>query len=121
MGMRLLLFLCGMLSLAAGFVGIFLPLIPTVPFVLLAAFCFARSSPRFERWLVEHELFGPHIRAWRETRAISRGGKMAAWAAFAISAAAGLIFLPPPWYLLPALVGVAGSLWIGSLPTASGR
>lgn len=116
--MRLLLLLCGMLSLAAGFVGIFLPLVPTVPFILLAAFFFARSSPRFERWLVEHEQFGPHIRAWRETRAVSRGGKRAAWAGFAVSAVIGLLLLPAWWKYIPLLVGVAGSLWITSLPTA---
>src|SRR3546814_2634265 len=75
----------GWASLGLGALGAFLPLLPTVPFVILAAFCFARSSPRLEAWLVTHPQFGHHIVAWREKRAISRKGKMAATAAFAVS------------------------------------
>ena len=111
----------GFASLAAGAVGIVLPLVPTVPFVLLAAFCFAHSSPRLERWLIEHRRFGPHIRDWRTSRAISRSGKRAAWIAFALSAAVGLLALPLPWSLLPLIAAVAGSVWIARLPTVRGR
>lgn len=75
----------GLLSLAAGLAGIVLPLLPTTPFLLLAAFCFARSSPRLERWLVEHPRFGPVIKAWREHRAIPRRAKL--WAVAAMAAA----------------------------------
>src|SRR3546814_6881604 len=75
----------GWSSLGLGALGASLPLLPTVPFVILAAFCFARSSPRLEAWLVTHPQFGHHIVAWREKRAISRKGKMAATAAFAVS------------------------------------
>jgi uncharacterized membrane protein YbaN (DUF454 family) len=115
---RVALFLLGLLSLAAGTAGIVLPLVPTVPFVLLAAFCFANSSPRLEHWLVEHRRFGPHIRSWREARSISRAGKRAAWGAFAASAAVGLVALPLPWRLVPLLAALAGSAWIARLPTA---
>jgi uncharacterized membrane protein YbaN (DUF454 family) len=114
---RLLFLLFGLISLAAGVAGIFLPLVPTVPFVLLAAYCFGKSDPRLERWLVEHERFGPHIRAWRRSRAVSMRGKRAAWLAFAASAAIGLLLLPMPWSLVPVAVAAAGSLWIGSLRT----
>jgi uncharacterized membrane protein YbaN (DUF454 family) len=110
----------GLLSLALGGAGIFLPLLPTVPFVLLAAYCFARSEPRLGRWLDEHERFGPHIRAWRTSRSISRSGKRAAWTAFAISAAIGLLVLPLPWSLVPLAAGAVGGTWIASLPTAAG-
>lgn len=115
---RMLFFVLGIVSLGLGAAGLFLPLVPTVPFLLLATFCFAQSSPRLERWIVEHERFGPHILAWRRSRAVSLSGKRAAWAAFGLSATAGLILLPFPWALLPAAVAVAGSWWIAGLPTA---
>ncbi|GAA5096921.1 YbaN family protein [Bartonella acomydis] len=52
-------------------VGIVLPIMPTVPFLLIASWCFARSSPRFHRWLHNHRIFGPPIKQWEEKRAIS--------------------------------------------------
>ena len=117
--MRRLIFLpLGLLSLALAAAGTLLPLLPTVPFVLLAAFCFAKSSPRMETWLLEHRTLGPHVHAWRAHRAISRDGKRAAWAAFALSATIGVLFLPGWWRLAPVLCAIAGSCWIASLPTA---
>jgi hypothetical protein len=116
---RLFFLVLGLLSLALGAAGVFLPLLPTVPFVLLAAYCFARSEPRLARWIEEHERFGPHIRAWRASRSISRAGKRAAWIAFAVSASVGLLLLPLPWSLIPLAAGAIGSAWIASLPTAA--
>ena len=84
--------IAGWASLGLGAIGAFLPLLPTVPFVILAAFCFARSSPRLENWLLTHPHFGHHIVAWREKGAISRKGKIAATAAFAFSIALAAIF-----------------------------
>lgn len=114
---RLLFLVAGWASVALGTLGLFLPLLPTVPFMLLAAFCFARSSPRLERWLLEHRHYGPHLRAWRRSRSISRAGKRAAWLAFAISAAIGMLTLSFPWSAIPLLAAVIGSSWIASLPT----
>lgn len=88
-------------QLALGLIGVFLPLLPTVPFVLLAAWCFARSSPRLEHWLLEHKRYGPHIRAWRTSRSISRSGEYAVWIAFAVSATVGLLALPAWWKPAP--------------------
>ncbi len=65
----------GFVCLAVGLVGIALPLLPTTPFVLLAAFCFQRGSDRLHRWLLGHPRFGPLIRNWRERGAISRRTK----------------------------------------------
>ena len=113
---RTLFLILGLASLAAGTAGIVLPLVPTVPFVLLAAFCFARSSPRLERWLVEHRRFGGHIRDWRASRSVSRSAKRAAWSAFALSALIGLTLLSLPWNLVPLSAALAGSLWIARLP-----
>ena len=117
--MRRLLYLClGFASVALGTLGIFLPLLPTVPFMLLAAFFFARSSPRLEARILDHPRFGPHVRAWRERGAISPTGKRAALVAFAFSAVLGLVLLPFPWLLVPAAAGLVGGMWIATRPEA---
>jgi uncharacterized membrane protein YbaN (DUF454 family) len=67
--------LCGLLMLALGIIGAFLPVMPTTIFLILATACFARSSPRLERLLLEHPRFGPPLRLWREQGAISHRGK----------------------------------------------
>jgi hypothetical protein len=69
-------FAAGGILVAIGFVGAFLPLLPTTPFLILAAGCFARSSPRLERWLLNHRQFGPTLRAWREHGAIPLKAKV---------------------------------------------
>lgn len=111
-------FLAGWTSLALGTIGVFLPLLPTVPFVILAAFCFARSDRRLEAWLIGHPRFGGHIRAWRERGAISRRGKSAAMLAFGLSAALGLWVLSLPWSLVPLAAALLGGSWILTRPTA---
>lgn len=80
--MRVLWTTAGLASFGIGAVGAVVPLLPTVPFMLLAAFCFARGSDRFHDWLVGHPQFGPSIRDWRAHGAISRRGKK--WAAVGI-------------------------------------
>jgi len=71
-------FAAGSILVAVGFVGAFLPLLPTTPFLILAAACFARSSPRLESWLLNHPRFGPVLRCWREQGAIPRKAKLLA-------------------------------------------
>ena len=115
--MRLAYRISGFASLAVGFVGIFLPLLPTVPFVILAAFCFARSNPEWEARLLEDPRFGHHIRAWRTSGAISRKGKAAGVIGFTGSAIMGLYFLDWPWEAVPAAIAILGSSWILSRPT----
>ena len=63
--MRTVWLILGFFFTGLAMIGVILPLLPTVPFLLLAAFCFARSSDRFHRWLVEHPTLGPPIRDWR--------------------------------------------------------
>jgi len=102
----------GLASLALGGIGVLLPLLPTVPFMILAAFCFANSSPRLESWLVEHHIFGHHIKNWRERRAISRRGKWASTVAFAVSCVVALLFVKPPWNLVPLVAAIITGSWI---------
>lgn len=70
----------GLVSLTLGIIGIFLPLLPTTPFVLLAAFAFGRGSKRLHDWLTQHPRFGPPIEAWRREGAISPRAKRLALA-----------------------------------------
>lgn len=72
---RLLWQLAGLISLVLGVVGIFLPLLPTTPFVLLSAFCFSRSSQKLHDWLLAHPRLGPPILEWRDHGAISKRAK----------------------------------------------
>ncbi|MFC7537354.1 YbaN family protein [Sphingomonas sp. GCM10030256] len=108
--------LCGWLFLLIGAIGIVVPLLPTVVFWIVAAFFFSRGSPSFERWLLRHPVAGPHILAWRERRAISRRGKAAATIALAVSGLTGLIALPVPLGLVPAIVGLCAGGWIWTRP-----
>jgi uncharacterized protein len=83
----------GCTSVALGTAGIVLPLLPTTPFMLLAAWAFARSSPRLHGWLLGHRVFGPLIDDWRRHGAIARGAKRASLismlAVLGLSAAVG--------------------------------
>lgn len=85
----------GLLSFALGVIGAVLPLLPTVPLMLLAAFCFARGSESFHRWLVHHPRFGPAIRDWQAHGAISRRAKGAAVLAIALAFLASLLLGVP--------------------------
>ncbi len=98
MGRHLFLAL-GWIAVGLGMIGIVLPVLPTVPFMILAAFLFTRGSPRARAWLMDHAHFGPHIRRWEERGGIARRGKIAATVSMA--AVFGLsLLLGLPAYLL---------------------
>lgn len=90
---RVLLLLGGAVSVALGVIGIFMPVLPTTPFLLLAAACFARSCDSCYAWLLEHRWFGGFIRNWQERRGVTRRQKTAAiallWAGIGLSIAFG--------------------------------
>ncbi len=71
-GVRYFLIALGWFSIVAGVIGIFLPLLPTTPFILLAAWCFARSSEHFHSWLLNHKRLGPIVHAWQNGEGIPR-------------------------------------------------
>ena len=71
-GLRYLLAGLGWVSIVLGVIGVFLPIMPTTPFILLGAWCFARSSERFHTWLLEHRYLGPIVRDWQSGAGIPR-------------------------------------------------
>lgn len=92
--MRILWVIAGLVCVGLGLIGIVLPLVPTVPFMLLAAFCFARSSERLHGWLLTHPRFGAAIADWQERGAISprvkRISSVSILAVFGLSVVLGL-------------------------------
>jgi uncharacterized membrane protein YbaN (DUF454 family) len=111
--------LIGHTSLALGFVGIFVPLLPTTPFVLLAAVCYSHGSERFNTWLHAHPRFGPMIHSWREHRAIGARAKVAATLMIVLSIGWSASQLDAPFNLIAVLIGAGALTFILSRPTAS--
>jgi len=87
--LRWLLLGIGVLATVLGTVGAFLPILPTTPFLLIAAACFARSSARFHRRLLANRVFGPYLAQWQRDRSVPRAAKRKAYglvlATFALS------------------------------------
>jgi uncharacterized protein len=107
----------GAIAVGLGVIGIALPLMPTVPFMILAAFCFARGNPAFEAKLLAHPHLGPPIIRWRERGAIALPGKIGATFAFAASIAMGFWFLNAPLSYIPLGVAVIALSWIWTRPS----
>lgn len=97
--MRVIWFTLGCLALLLGVVGIPLPLLPTVPFLLLAAFAFGKSSKRVEAWLLNHPRLGPPIHDWRARGAIARRVKWLATASIVAAFSLAAIFGAPLYVL----------------------
>jgi uncharacterized protein len=108
----------GFASLVLGAIGVVLPLLPTVPFVILAAFCFSKGSERYERWLLNHPRFGPMIRRWRTNHAVPLRAKQLAIVMMAISSIGAWWLMPAPWRWAPGACCAAVALWLWRLPDA---
>jgi uncharacterized membrane protein YbaN (DUF454 family) len=110
----------GLLFTAIGFVGAFVPLLPTVPLLLLALWCFARSSQRLHDWLYTHPKYGPPIRAWDAHGVVPRRAKIAACSMMALSMVVMLAVTDlTVWlYLVIAAILTAVGAWISTRPSA---
>lgn len=112
--MRRLYLAAGVLFTVLGAFGAILPIVPTVPFLLVAAFCFARSNPEWERKIIEHPTWGPQIQDWRERRAISRRAKVAAIATIAAGVGFTWVTLGFPWVWISVAVLIIVGGWIAT-------
>jgi uncharacterized membrane protein YbaN (DUF454 family) len=116
---RPLLLAAGWLFTGIGIVGLILPLMPGTVFLILAAWCFSQSSPRFETWLLEHPRLGPHVRRWRETGSIARRAKFLACGSMLASFALLVMTDAPPIALWTAGAGlIAAGTYVASRPEA---
>ncbi|WP_162047592.1 YbaN family protein [Vibrio taketomensis] len=114
---RLFLNFIGGLSLCLGFLGIFLPVLPTTPFVLLASACFMRSSPSFHRWLNQHPTFGPIISNWHQHRAVTRKVKLRGVLAMVLSFSFSIYIVSHNWLKIMLIVMLVILLsWFIRLP-----
>ena len=116
--MNWLLIIAGWISIVAGVIGIVLPLLPTTPFILLAAACFAKSSPRFHHWLVTHRFFGPIIDNFKHGHGIPKNTKykiiLFIWLALGIS----MFAMQNIWVIaVLSFLGIFGTIHILRMPT----
>lgn len=111
----------GWLSLGLGMLGLLLPLLPTTPFVLLAAWCFAKGSPRWHKWLLNNPYAGPQLRLWQEQRGIAPKVKQRAILVFVLGFGISLLLLPLQWpvHLWLLLLGCLLLVFLIRLPLAS--
>ncbi|MFT4014939.1 MAG: YbaN family protein [Paracoccus sp. (in: a-proteobacteria)] len=117
--MRILLYLIGWLFLALGVIGAFLPVIPTVPFLLVSVWAFARSSPRLGARISRHPVFGPPLRRWRKQGIVSRRAKILATGMMTVGVASSLwLGLSPGIVALQALACGTVAIWLISRPEA---
>lgn len=116
--MRIVLIIVGVLSLVLGIIGLFLPILPTVPFVLLSAACFSRGSKRMHAYLLRLPFAGKAVEDYEKGHGVSRRAKVTAllmmWGGMTISA---VLVAPPLWGLvLMAMAAIGASIIIVRLP-----
>jgi uncharacterized membrane protein YbaN (DUF454 family) len=111
----------GLVSTGLAILGIFLPLLPTVPLLLLAAACFARSSERFHNWLLQHPRLGPMIRGYLDGQGIPLKSKIYAIALLWTTIPVSMLFLPPLFWLRITLlaIGCAVTIYLLRLPLST--
>jgi len=105
---RILLLLVGWFFVAVGAVGIFLPVLPTTPFLLISLWAFSQSSERFHDWLYNHKVFGPPLQDWSRYGVIPVRAKFIAVGTMTVSALLVITFSSTPWYGLVAMLALMG-------------
>ncbi|RJT26278.1 DUF454 family protein [Buttiauxella izardii] len=108
---RTILIIIGWLAVVLATLGVVLPLLPTTPFLLLAAWCFARSSPRFHHWLLYRSWFGSYIRHWQVHRALPPGAKPRALIFIVLTFAVSLYLVNILWVRLLLLMMMCALLF----------
>ena len=116
---RLIYFAAGWTCLVLGAVGVVLPVLPTTPFVLLAAWCFSKSSERLHSWLVGHRTFGPYIVAWERHRVIPLRAKIMATSIIVPLTIYMLLFSAAPMWAKALAVGLIlwGQIYVWTKPS----
>jgi uncharacterized membrane protein YbaN (DUF454 family) len=116
---RVALVLAGTGFVGLGILGAFLPVLPTTPFMLLAAACYARASTRFYNGLLNNRAFGPTIREWRRYRSIPFRTKWTAIGLMAVTLTASIVFaVEDPWLRAAlAAFGVLLAVWMARIPS----
>jgi len=118
--MKTVLKVIGSIAIVLAILGIFLPLLPTTPFLLLASACFARSSERAHRWLLNNPLFGAYLRDIEQNHGIPLKGKIVILIALWLSLAFSISLFDSRWVIsLLALTGIAVTVWILQMKTLS--
>ena len=116
---KLLLITAGTICVGLGIIGLVLPVVPTSPFLLLAAACYARSSKRFYNRLLANPIFGPPIRQWREDRSIPARAKWLAIAMILLTFSVTVIFIleDAPARLIMSLIGLLVIVFLYRIPS----
>ena len=118
--LRWLWFGIGWIAVAVGFVGVVVPGLPTTGFMVFAAWCFSKSSPRFERWLLELRGVGPLIRDYRAGLGMPRRAKVSAIVMIIAAVSISAVLIDRPWLRLTVVAaGIVGVYVVGiRVPTA---
>ncbi|WP_299810005.1 YbaN family protein [uncultured Shewanella sp.] len=111
----------GLCSLVLGLLGILLPILPTVPFILLAAYCFARSSDRLYQWLMSHPWFADALKNWQAQGAIRKSLKKKAYVVSSLSFLTSIAIVPLIWVkVMLACLGAGLIFYLRSIPEIDG-
>lgn len=97
----------GFTFIVLGLLGVFLPLLPTTPFIILAAFFFSKSSERWHQWLLSNRVFGPILRNWECSRCIPRFAKLLSFSMIALFGSFSVITLPFLWLKIVTVLLIA--------------